>query len=242
LKLLRRYARDPDFVAAFTRDTGHSVPASLIQPQDYPLSGPPSLGGYIQIMQSEEDWSAFLTGRTSKADLLAFSLYILRHLRDTGWSPTHEAPLRSHATLYDEDFYAWTKDTAARIRAGDWDAIDGEAVAEEIESLGKRDRRELASRLEVLAAHLLKWSIQQDYRTHSHSWADTIAEQRRQLDLLLEDSPSLQQTVPDVLARRYDAARRQAARETRLPLATFPETCPWSPAQVLDADFWPEGC
>jgi len=58
--------------------------------------------------------------------------------------------------------------------------------------------------------------------------------------VVLEDSPSLRREVPRLLARRYPAARLLAQDETGLPLATFPPTCPWTAAQVLDDDFWPE--
>ena len=65
--------------------------------------------------------------------------------------------MSTNAELYEEDFYAWTQTTAALIREGKWHDLDREAVAEEIESLGKSDWRELASRIAVLLRHLLKW-------------------------------------------------------------------------------------
>ena len=59
-------------------------------------------------------------------------------------------------------------------------------LAEEIESVGRSEKRELGNRLEVLLTHLLKWQYQPEGRREGHSWADTIWEQRRQLIALLQ--------------------------------------------------------
>ena len=149
--------------------------------------------------------------------------------------------MSTNAELYDQDFYAWTQHQAALLRESKVQDLDLANLAEEIDSLGRSDKRELGNRLRILVLHLLKWRYQPDGRVGSHSWEDTIWEQRTQLMLLLEESPSLQRELPAQLARHYPLARRDAARETRLPLPTFPVTCPWPLAQVLDEDFWPEG-
>lgn len=148
--------------------------------------------------------------------------------------------MRAITPRYDDDFYAWTQHQAALLRTGKWQKLDYTNLAEEIESLGKRDRRELGSRLEILVMHLLKWHYQPQGRALGHSWYDTIVEQRRELSLLLEDSPSLRQQVPAILRQRYGHARRHALRETGLPDVTLPHTCPWDAAQLLHDDFWPE--
>ena len=148
--------------------------------------------------------------------------------------------MSTHAKLYDQDFYAWTQDQAALLRESKVQDLDLANLAEEIDSLGRSDKRELGNRLRILVLHLLKWRYQPDGHAGSHSWEDTIWEQRTQLMLLLEESPTLQRELSARLARHYPLARRDAARETRLPLATFPDTCPWIIAQILDEDFWPE--
>ena len=148
--------------------------------------------------------------------------------------------MSTNAELYEEDFYAWTQTTAALIREGKWHALDPEAVAEEIESLGKRDWRELASRIAVLLRHLLKWRYQPERRQRGRSWRSTIWEQRSRLRRLLRQSPSLAPLVPLTLQEEYAEARQRAREETGLPLATFPPACPWTAEQVLDVDFWPE--
>ena len=104
-----------------------------------------------------------------------------------------------------------------------------------------RDRRALASYLENLLVHLLKWRYQPGGRQIGHSWADSIREARSQLAAGLSnayvDSPQFHNSM----VRRYRAARRGASRQTHLPLAIFPQVCPWTREQLLDTDFWPEG-
>ena len=141
-------------------------------------------------------------------------------------------------SLYDTDFYEWTKAQAKALAKGDAGALDWENLAEEIESLGKSDRRGLQSALEIVLLHLLKWAHQPERR--SVSWENSIDEHRGRVEPILQDSPSLRRQIPALIEGAYPRARRVAARQTRLPLATFPEACPWSLEQVLDDEFWPE--
>ena len=146
----------------------------------------------------------------------------------------------TNTDLYAYDFYAWSQTTATLIRQGKWSEIDPEAVAEELESLGKRDKRELESRLEVLLRHLLKWRYQPQRWARGQSWRSTILEQRRRLTRLLQESPSLRSSLDQTIQDEYPHARQRAIAETRLPAVTFPIVCPWNTAQLTDADFWPE--
>jgi hypothetical protein len=140
--------------------------------------------------------------------------------------------------LYDSDFYQWTQTQAAALRAKDIKALDLEHMAEEIDSLGKRDRRAVESYLEVILLHLLKWAYQSERR--GRSWKKSLLQSRRRLARLLRDNPSLANQVPGFLDEGYPHARRLAAVETSLPLTMFPATCPWAGEQVLNEDFWPE--
>jgi len=139
---------------------------------------------------------------------------------------------------YEEDFYLWTVEQARLLRSGELSAIDAANIAEEIESMGRSDRRELKSRLIVLLAHLLKWRHQPEAR--SRSWSSTIREQRQQIELVLEDSPSLRSTIAQILDQTYDIARERAAEETGLAEATFPDACPFTPDELLSRGFLPE--
>jgi Domain of unknown function DUF29 len=140
---------------------------------------------------------------------------------------------------YDTDFYAWTQEQAQALRAKDYAALDLEHLAEEIDSLGKRDRRAVESYLQVIMLHLLKWAYQPVRR--SPSWRTSVRKARDRVEPILRDSTSLRHHAEGGLEAVYRKARRAAAEETGLPLATFPETCPWALEEVLDEDWWPEG-
>jgi hypothetical protein len=140
--------------------------------------------------------------------------------------------------LYDTDYYAWTVEQARYLRAGHGDHVDWLHLAEEIEDMGRTQKRELASRLKILFAHLLKWHYQPNHR--GHSWRYTIEEQRNELFDHLTDNPSLKSILPEAITRGYRNAIVMATRETGLAKDTFPPTCPWTIEQALDQDFWPE--
>ncbi|PON12426.1 DUF29 domain-containing protein [Candidatus Entotheonella serta] len=140
---------------------------------------------------------------------------------------------------YDTDFYEWIQHQAAALAAGHVSELDLANLAEEIESLGRNNYRELSSRLGVLVLHLLKWRYQPERRRTGRSWWRSIRTQRREIRKLLNQSPSLRQRVAEIIAEDYRDFREDAAAETRLSLTTFPETCPWTTEQVLDDDFWP---
>ena len=146
--------------------------------------------------------------------------------------------MSTKADLYTQDFYAWTQEQVALLRAGKWYEIDCEHLIEEMEDLGRSARKEIRSYLEGLVMHLLKWRYQPDYQTRS--WRDSIVENRARIPDCLTESPSLCPQLPRLLQECYPHARRTAARQIRLALATFPATCPWTAEQVLDADFWPD--
>jgi len=142
------------------------------------------------------------------------------------------------ARLYDQDFLLWTEETGRLLRAGRLDELDIEHIAEEIEDMGKSQKRELESRLTVLLMHLLKWGWQRDKR--SGSWKGTVANQRAELRRLFRDSPSLKNQVTKAVAESYGDAVEGAILETALPAETFPKRCPFTPEQILDRDFLPE--
>ena len=140
---------------------------------------------------------------------------------------------------YDRDFFLWTERQAAALREGRWDALDVENLVDEVESLGRSEKREIRSRLLVISIHLLKWRYQPEQRLSG--WRGTIIEQRRRLREVLEDSPSLKRLPGEELAGEYGIARLKAAGETDLPEDVFPSTCPFTIEQVLDDAFYPEG-
>ena len=144
----------------------------------------------------------------------------------------------SNAGKYDSDFHAWAFEQAELLRAGRLTEADVVNIAEEIESMGRSEKRELVSRLEVLLTHLLKWRYQSGLR--GNSWRLTIREQRRKLERHLADNPSLRAGLDTAMADAYGDAILDAQRETGLGDGAFPATCPWSEEQVMRDGFLPE--
>jgi hypothetical protein len=142
-----------------------------------------------------------------------------------------------NADLHQMDFYAWTRQQAALLKAGQLAELDIEHLSEEIEGMGARERRELINRLAVLLAHLLKWELQPTYR--GRSWQLTIKEQRRQLQRLLDDNPSLKSRLDEFIPDAYGDAVIIAAKETGLEESGFPAGCPYDSHGIMDAGCFP---
>ena len=135
-------------------------------------------------------------------------------------------------SLYDTDYAAWLEEQVAHLRAGRLRALDVDNVAEELEGLMKKERRQLENRLEVLILHLLKWDHQPDQR--SNRWRASVAEQRARIRRLLRDSPSLKPSLEEAAREIYPEAVEQAAIETRLMENTFPSLLPYSVEQIFE--------
>ena len=154
----------------------------------------------------------------------------------------------THQTqLYNQDIQAWAQTQIQLLRQGQLSALDVDHLILELEEMGKSNQRELTSRLIILIAHLLKWEFQRQHLTEQwrnfegKSWRNTIIEQRLQLTLLLKQAPSLKSSLTQTLAEAYPAARRLASQETDMEIDTFPETAPYTPVQLLDEHFYPDG-
>jgi hypothetical protein len=143
----------------------------------------------------------------------------------------------NEAQLYDTDIVAWANEQARLLRAGCLDRIDVEHIAEEIEDVGKSEQRELASRMAVLLAHLIKWQYQPERQ--GNSWRRTIRDQRNSIARRLVHTPSLQGSLndPEWRADAWGDAVALAMAEARLD--DLPQDCPWPVAQILDPDWLP---
>ena len=143
-------------------------------------------------------------------------------------------------SLYEQDFYLWIQETVELLKKGQLEQLDIENLIEEVDSMGKSQRKELKTRLTVLIEHLLKlqyWTTEKDYNTRG--WRNTIVEQRRQIAYTLADSPSLKAIVNDIFLDCYQDARNDTLRKYQLPLTLFPQESPFSLLEVLDPDFIP---
>lgn len=139
---------------------------------------------------------------------------------------------------YNQDFYKWAMHSAELIREKKFSEIDIEHIAEELESMGRNNKRELTNRLSILMAHLLKWKYQQIRR--SKSWMLTIKNQRFEIEDLLDESPSLKQEISAKFDHAYQKALLLAAAETGIEESEFPKNSPFSLDECLDESFLPE--
>ena len=142
------------------------------------------------------------------------------------------------STTYDTDFYAWANEQAALLRSGKLSEADIAHIAEEIESMGRTEKRELVNRLAVLLAHLLKWKFQPNLR--SRNWRLTIREQRKAVADHMADNPSLKSRTDEAMTTAYGSAVIEAAKETSIDEDGFPKVCPWRFEEATDEGFWPE--
>lgn len=135
--------------------------------------------------------------------------------------------------LYDQDTVAWAAANADLLRQRRFGELDVPHLIEELEDMGKSERRALESHLSVLLMHLLKWEHQPSMR--SNSWKLSIENARQSIEDSIEDSPSLKPKLEDdsFVSRAYTKARRNAAIETGLELKVFPEDCPIAVKEVL---------
>jgi len=140
--------------------------------------------------------------------------------------------------LYEQDYYAWTEQQAALLQAGRFTEIDLVHLIEEVEDMGRSQRRAVKSALLVVLIHLLKYRFQPTHR--APSWRATLREHRRRLRDEFADSPSLKPYAERVFTACYLDACEEAAEETGLPLAAFPPVCPFTLEPVLDRNFLPD--
>ncbi len=148
-----------------------------------------------------------------------------------------ELPKKPSATadLYERDFYSWAFQQAALVRDGHLDAIDRANIVEELESLGREQFAKLTSALRVLTMHMLKWDHQPEKR--SRSWLSSIVVMRDVFSDVLRDNPGLKSRFDEAVERAYAQARRQAAAETGLKIATFPVDCPYDLRDLTQRPF-----
>jgi hypothetical protein len=135
--------------------------------------------------------------------------------------------------LYEQDYVLWLRRTADLLQARSLLALDVVNLLEEIEEIGRREKRALYSNLKILLLHLLKVTYQPDKQ--SPSWQASIVEHRQRLRRTLQESPSLRAYLVEVFDECYQDARELAAAETELPIACFPDQPPFAPEAALSS-------
>jgi Domain of unknown function DUF29 len=141
-------------------------------------------------------------------------------------------------SLYEADYLKWIETTVEKLRSQDLSNVDWENLIEEIESMGRSERKSIKSNLIVVLIHLLKWQFQPELR--SRSWKSSIFEHRRRIRDDLKDSPSLKPYLQEVFAECYWDAVEIASIETGLPLEVFPQLSPYTSVEVIDSNFLPD--
>ena len=140
---------------------------------------------------------------------------------------------------YEIDLAAWVHDQVERLRRDATDELDVAHIVEELEQFARSERRALGSHMRNLILHLLKWEFQQDRR--GQSWKASVDNTRSDIYELLTEMPSLRRDLENQIGPRYARIRKSAAFQTGLPLARFPERCPYAAEQLMDSEFLPEG-
>lgn len=138
---------------------------------------------------------------------------------------------------YEQDYHQWLAETAYLLTEGHFSELDIPNLVDEIESMGKSQKRAIESYLKVLLLHLLKWQYQPEQR--SGSWRSSIRNARQGIADRIEESPSLKSYPETVFAKCYKISRANAADETGLALETFPQDIVYTVEEALDEAFWP---
>ncbi|MDD1427601.1 DUF29 domain-containing protein [Dolichospermum sp. ST_sed9] len=146
---------------------------------------------------------------------------------------------RIAVSLYEQDYLLWIEDIISKLRTRDIEGLDFDNLIEEIESLGRSDKRELESRLRELLEHILKRTyvnMPECYR----GWVESIDKQRIALEQLLAESPSLKPYFTQVFDKAYTNTLKIVRRG--YPQYKFPDTWPFSCDidAMLNVDFWEE--
>lgn len=142
-----------------------------------------------------------------------------------------EIPKKVEKLEYEKDFFKWVGSQADFLRKGEFENLDIENLIEEIESLGRSEKRTLQSFLEILLMHMLKEKYQKEKT--SKSWLLSIKNSRLKVKRVLKDNPSLKTKLPQIINESYESARLDAAQETGLPEKTFPKKCEWTVGEII---------
>lgn len=135
------------------------------------------------------------------------------------------------SALYDSDFSEWIEQQKLFLKEKDFEHLDIEHLLEEMESMGKSDKRALESHLKIILVHLLKQKYQPSHA--GKSWQDSIDNGRLQIEDIFEMSPNLKKFVPEIIQKVYLKARRHASNQTGIELDKFSKTCEWTLDDIL---------
>ena len=139
------------------------------------------------------------------------------------------------STAYETDYNQWLKETVKHLQERNFEQVDWDNLIEEIESMGKSDRRALMSLLTRLIEHLLKLAYWQEEKKRSgNHWAAAIVNFRAQIQHRLEDSPSLRTELAAMYDKVYPVAIKSVSQ-----LFSLNSDAHISLEQTLDDNWFP---
>ncbi len=146
----------------------------------------------------------------------------------------------STQTLYEQDYQLWLKATIAQLCQGKFSDLDLDNLIEELESMGRSDRRALKSLLTRLLEHLLKlayWASEREY--NANKWKAEITTFRLQIKEILEESPSLKPYLVEIFEKCNSDARKIVSRLIGCEVNTLPSSAHATVEQALDENWFP---
>jgi len=142
-----------------------------------------------------------------------------------------------NSTLYNQDYYQWIQETVKLLEQRNFQKLDLDNLIEEIQDLALNEKQTIETNLIVVLKLLLKWQYQPEQL--SGEIKASIRRHRYQIRDDLKVSPSLKTYLSEIWLESYQEARLQAADETELAIATFPEQCPYTIENILNTDYLP---
>jgi hypothetical protein len=141
--------------------------------------------------------------------------------------------------LIQTDYVGWLNETITLLKQKNFDKVDWENLIEEIESLGRSQKRELRNRLTTILEHCLKLCYT-DYVQDYRGWQETIRRSQRELEELLSDSPSLKPYWDQVFLDCYGTALKSLRDNPDYQSFNFPDDCPFPQeiSQILQKKVW----
>jgi len=155
--------------------------------------------------------------------------------------------IKQKENLYDQDFQEWIQKTIEHLQKSEFEQLDREHLIEELQDLGRSEKRSLESNLMILLAHLLKLKVQKNVpEMMQQSWLDSVDEHRKRIQKSVRETPSLKAFLPSAIESAYPDAYQLAIKEGKrakfgvsIPKEIdYPLTCPFSVTEILDEDFY----
>ncbi|GBF79531.1 DUF29 domain-containing protein [Aphanothece sacrum] len=139
-------------------------------------------------------------------------------------------------TLYESDYLQWLEETVNLLKSRQLNKLDYDNLIEELEALGRTEKRAITSLLEQIIRHLLLdqyWTVEHEF--NANHWEAEIISFRNQLNKCL--TTNLYKYLQNNLESIYDDAKDYIKAKTKLN--NLPDICPYTLNQLLDKTWLP---